>query len=90
VHESFWASLNSYPFRRESDQALQFLAENLMYSLLKFGQFKEGNGIWRIKTNKGLDELIKPWNINYVKAQRLSLFGHINTGSGRKPSRFLS
>jgi len=31
---------------------------------------KETNGIWRIKTNKELDELIKHQNIiNYVKAQ---------------------
>jgi hypothetical protein len=40
---------------------------------------KEDNGNWRIKTNKEFDELIKQWNIiNYVKAQRLSWFGHIN------------
>jgi len=32
-----------------------------------------------IKTNKDLDELIKHRNIiNYVKAQRLSWFGHTN------------
>ena len=44
-----------------------------------FGPTKEANGIWRIKTNKELDELIKHQNIiNYVKAQRLSWFGHIN------------
>jgi len=44
-----------------------------------FGPTKEANGIWRIKTNKELDELIKHRNIiNYVKAQRLSWFGHIN------------
>jgi len=31
------------------------------------------------KTNIELDELIKHWNmINYVKAQRLSWFGHVN------------
>jgi hypothetical protein len=42
-----------------------------------FGPTKEANGIWRIKTSKELDELIKHWNIiNYVKAQRLSWFGH--------------
>jgi len=42
-----------------------------------FGPTKEVNGIWRIKTNKELDELIKHRNItNYVKAQRLSWFGH--------------
>jgi hypothetical protein len=45
-----------------------------------FGPTKEDNGIWRIKTNKELDELIKHQNIiNYVKAQRLSWFGHVNT-----------
>jgi len=44
-----------------------------------FGPTKEDNGIWRIKTNKELDELINHRNvINYVKAQRLSWFGHIN------------
>ena len=44
-----------------------------------FGPTKEANGIWRTKTNKELDELIKHGNIiNYVKAQRLSWFGHIN------------
>jgi hypothetical protein len=44
-----------------------------------FGPTKEDNGIWRIKTNKELDELIKHRNIiNYVKFQRLSWFGHIN------------
>jgi hypothetical protein len=47
-----------------------------------FGQTKEDNGIWRIKTNKELDELIKQRNIiNCVKYQRLSWFGNIN----RKP-----
>ena len=44
-----------------------------------FGPTKEANGIRRIKTNKELDELIKHRNIiNYVKAQRLSWFGHTN------------
>jgi len=44
-----------------------------------FGPTKEYNGNWRIKTNIELDELIKHRNvINYVKAQKLSWFGHIN------------
>ena len=44
-----------------------------------FWPTKEANGIWRIKTNKELGELIKHLNIiKYVKAQRLSWFGHIN------------
>jgi ribosomal protein S28E/S33 len=41
-----------------------------------FGPTKEDSGIWRIKTNRELGELIKHRNIiNYVKAQRLSWFG---------------
>jgi hypothetical protein len=39
----------------------------------------KNSGYWRIKTNIELDELIKHRNIiNYVKAQRLSWFGHRN------------
>jgi hypothetical protein len=34
--------------------------------------------IWRIKTNEELDKLIKHKIIvNYIKAQRLSWFGHV-------------
>jgi hypothetical protein len=41
------------------------------------GPTKEDKGIGRIKTNKELDELINRRNvINYVKAQRMSWFGH--------------
>ena len=40
---------------------------------------EEFSGNWRIKTNKELDELINHRIIiNYVKAQRLSWFEHIN------------
>jgi hypothetical protein len=43
------------------------------------GPTKEDNDIWRIKTNKELDELIKHWNIiNCVKYKRFGWFGHIN------------
>jgi hypothetical protein len=44
-----------------------------------FGATKGNNSIWRIKTNMQLDELTEHQNItNYVKAQRLSRFGHTN------------
>jgi hypothetical protein len=42
--------------------------------------FKEETSrvLWRIKTNEELDKLIKHKNIvNYIKAQRLSWFGHV-------------
>jgi len=42
-----------------------------------FGPTKE-NQIWRIKTKEELDKLIKYRNmVNYIKAQRLSWFGHV-------------
>jgi hypothetical protein len=42
-----------------------------------FGPTKE-NQIWRVNTNEELDKLIKHKNIiNYIKAQRLSWFGHV-------------
>jgi len=38
----------------------------------------ERNSTWRIKNDEELDKLIKHRNIvNYIKAQRLSWFGHI-------------
>jgi hypothetical protein len=42
-----------------------------------FGPTKE-NQIWRVKTSEELDKLIKHKNIiNYIKAQRVSWFGHV-------------
>jgi hypothetical protein len=42
-----------------------------------FGLTKE-NQVWRVRTNEELDKLIKHKNIiSYVKAQRLSWFGHV-------------
>ena len=39
---------------------------------------KNENGVWRIKTNQELEELIKRRNIiNFIRAQRLSWLGHI-------------
>jgi hypothetical protein len=44
-----------------------------------FGPTKERDGTWRIKTNDELDKLIRHKNlINYIKAQRLSWFGHFH------------
>jgi hypothetical protein len=43
-----------------------------------FGPTKERDGTWRIKTNDELDKLIRHKNvINYIKAKRLSWFGHL-------------
>jgi len=41
-----------------------------------FGPTKEENGLWRIKTNEELDELIKRKNIiRFIKSQRLKWLG---------------
>jgi hypothetical protein len=48
-----------------------------------FGPTKE-NQIWRVKSNEELDKLIEHKNIiNYIKAQRLSWFGHVRTKDAR-------
>ena len=49
-----------------------------------FGPNNE-NGIWRIKTNQELDEIIKRKNIiNFIRAQRLSWLGHIERMQGTR------
>ena len=49
-----------------------------------FGPTKE-NQIWRIKTNEELDKLIRHKNIvNYIKAQRLRWFGHVQRMSDNR------
>jgi hypothetical protein len=53
-----------------------------------FGLTKE-NQMWRVKTNEELDKLMKHKNIiDYIKAQRLSWFGHVqrrpDTGTLKK------
>jgi hypothetical protein len=46
---------------------------------------KNKNGIWRIKTNQELDEIIKHKNtINLIRAQRLSWLGHIERMQGTR------
>jgi hypothetical protein len=48
------------------------------------GSTKE-NQIWRVKTNEELDKLIKHKTIiNYIKAQRLSWFGHVQMMPGTR------
>jgi len=49
-----------------------------------FGPNNE-NGIWRIKTNQELDEIIKCKNIiNFIRAQRLSWLSHIERMQGTR------
>jgi hypothetical protein len=50
-----------------------------------FGPRKERDGTWRVKTNVELDKLIRHKNIiNYIKAQRLSWFGHLQRMPGER------
>jgi hypothetical protein len=43
-----------------------------------FGPTKERDGTWKVKTNDKADKPIRHKNtINYIKAQRLSWFGHL-------------
>jgi len=61
------------------ESSKKVLYKNSVFERKIFGPTEGSNGIRRIETNKELDELIKQRNItNYVKAQRLSWFGHAN------------
>jgi hypothetical protein len=43
-----------------------------------FGPTRSDDGNWRIKTNQGINEVIKGQNIiGFIKMQRLSCLGHI-------------
>jgi hypothetical protein len=43
-----------------------------------FGPTKELNGLWRIKTNEELDDLIQRKSIiRFIKSQRLKWLGHV-------------
>jgi len=44
-----------------------------------FGPTKDRDGTWKIETNGELNNLIRNKSIiNYIKAQRLSWFGHVD------------
>ena len=63
------------------------LKETIINKLFVFGRKIFGpnneNGLWRIKTNQKLDEIIKRKNmINIIRAQRLSWLGHIEKMQG--------
>ena len=65
------------------------LKETIINKLLVFERkiFRPNNenGIWRIKTNQELDEIIKRKNIiNFIRAQRLSWLGHIERMQGTR------
>jgi hypothetical protein len=63
------------------------LKENLINKLMIFerrimrkifGATRSDDGIWRIKTNQEINEVIKGQNIiGFIKMQRLSLLGHV-------------
>jgi len=55
-----------------------------------FGPTKERDGTWRIKTNDELDKLIHKNIINYIKAQRLSWFGHLHRMSGEWLKKYIN
>jgi len=43
-----------------------------------YGPNKEKDGTWRMKSNEELNRLTGNKNINYIKAQTLSWFGHVH------------
>ena len=59
-------------------------------TLRKIFRTTKENQIWRIKTNEELDKLIKHKNIvNYIKAQRLSWFVHVQRMSDTRTVKMI-
>ena len=68
-------SLYTWVLKENTIQKLLVFERKILRRI--FGPTKE-NQIWKIKSNEELDKLIKHKNIvNYIKAQRLSCFGHV-------------
>jgi hypothetical protein len=61
--------------KENSIQKLMIFERKILRKI--FGPTKEANGLWRIKTNEELDELIKRKNIRFIKSQRLKWLGHV-------------
>jgi len=62
--------------KENSIQKLMIFERKILRKI--FGPTKEVNGLWRIKTNEELDELIKRKNIiRFIKSQRLKWLGHM-------------
>ena len=80
----YWSITQVVTYARETWVFKETIKNKLMIFERKvlrkiFGPTKERDGTWRIKTNDELDKLIRHKNIiNYIKAQRLSWFGHLH------------
>ena len=74
IHNSDLCCGNMGAERILNSETVSIRKEN---SMKIFGPTKE-NQLWRIKTNNELNKLMKHQNIvNYIKALRLSWFGHV-------------
>ena len=66
----------TWVLKENSVQKLMIFERKILRKI--FGPTKEPNGLWRIKTNEELDEMIQRKNIiRFIKSQRLKWLGHI-------------
>ena len=66
----------TWVLKEKSIQKLMIFGRKILRKI--FGPTKEPNGLWRIKTNEELDELVQRKNIiRFIKSQRLKWLGHI-------------
>ena len=69
-------AFETWALKENSMQKLMIFERKILRKI--FGPIKEPNGLWRIKTNEELDELIQRKNIiRFIKSQRLKWLGHI-------------
>jgi hypothetical protein len=66
----------TWVLKENSIQKLMIFERKILSKI--FGPTKELNGMWRIKTNEELVELIQRKNIiRFIKSQRLKWLGHV-------------
>ena len=66
----------TWVLKENSIQKLMIFERKILRKI--FGPTKGPNGLWRIKTDEELDELIQRKNIiRFIKSQRLKWLGHI-------------
>ena len=66
----------TWVLKENSTEKLMIFERKILRKI--FGPTKELNGLWRIKTNEELDELIRRKNIiRFIKSQRLKWLGHV-------------
>ncbi|PSN33079.1 hypothetical protein C0J52_21495 [Blattella germanica] len=69
-------SCETWVFKESDKQKLLIFERKILRRI--YGAIKISNNEWRIRTNDEINKIIKNRIVNFIQAQRISWFGHIN------------